>query len=131
MVSYVIKGHPPEVRQRLATLPIGDVVVSAVTQAELFYGLARKGHPATLARLIKEFLFRVQVLCHGTALLRRAYGDLRASCTASGIVLGVLDMMIAAHAIATKSTLVTHDKAYRLVPGDVLVLEDWIGASGN
>lgn len=41
MASYVIKGHPPEVRQRLAALPMDNIVVSVVTQSALLYGLAR------------------------------------------------------------------------------------------
>jgi tRNA(fMet)-specific endonuclease VapC len=47
MASYVIKGNPPEVRHRLAALPMEGIVVSAVTQAELLYGLARKGRPTS------------------------------------------------------------------------------------
>lgn len=125
MASYVIKGHPPEARQRLAALPMESVVVSVVTQAELFYGLARKGHPAAFASLIRAFLLRVEVLpWEGDAAT--VYGDLRASCAASGITLGALDMMIAAHAVAAKATLITHDKAFALVPDGVLVVEDWI-----
>ena len=124
MASYVIKGHPLEARQRLAVLPMESVVISVVTQAELFYGLARKGHPAAFASLIREFLLRVEVLpWDGEAAT--VYGDLRASCAASGITLGALDMMIAAHAVAAKATLVTHDKAFSLVPGGVLAVEDW------
>jgi tRNA(fMet)-specific endonuclease VapC len=125
MASYVIKGNPPEVRLRLAALPMDSIVVSVVTQAELLYGLARKEHPATFARLIREFLLRVQVLPWDgdTATV---YGDLRANCATSGITLGALDMMIAAHAVAAKATLVTHDKAFSLVPNDVLAVEDWI-----
>jgi tRNA(fMet)-specific endonuclease VapC len=41
MASYLIKGHPPEARQRLVALPMKSVVVSVVTQGELLYGLAR------------------------------------------------------------------------------------------
>ncbi|MHB1657304.1 MAG: hypothetical protein ACYCSZ_13170 [Burkholderiales bacterium] len=33
MASYVIKGHPPKARQRLAALPMERIVVSVVTQA--------------------------------------------------------------------------------------------------
>lgn len=125
MASYVIKGHPPEARRRLVLLPMESVVVSAVTQAELLYGLARKGHPAALARFIREFLLRVEVLpWDGDAAT--VYGNLRASCAASGITLGALDMMIAAHAVASHATLVTHDKAFGLVPDGVLTIEDWI-----
>lgn len=125
MASYVIKGHPPEVRQRLAALPMGSIFVSVVTQAELLYGVARKGYPKALASLIREFLLRVEVLpWDGEAAT--VYGDLRSSCAASGITLGALDMMIAAHAVAAKATLVTHDQAFSLVPGGVLAVEDWI-----
>ena len=125
MASYVIKGNPPEARQRLAALPMSRVLISVVTQAELLYGLARKGYPAAFGNLIKEFLLRVQVLPWDSNAAT-VYGDLRASCAASGVTLGALDMLIAAHAIATKSILVTHDKAFSLVPGGILAVEDWI-----
>lgn len=125
MASYVIKGHPPQARQRLAALPMESIVVSVVTQAELLYGLARKGHPAALSRLIREFLLRVDVLSWDGAAAT-VYADLRSSCTAAGVTLGALDMMIAAHAVAAEATLVTHDQAFSLVPGGVLAVEDWI-----
>ncbi|MDR1228757.1 MAG: type II toxin-antitoxin system VapC family toxin [Azoarcus sp.] len=128
MASYIIKGNPPEARQRLTTLPMNRILISVVTQAELLYGLARKGRPAALANLIKQFLLRVQVLPWDSKAAT-AYGDLRASCTVSGIALGTLDMLIASHAIATESILVTHDKAFGLVPGGILAVEDWIDAS--
>jgi tRNA(fMet)-specific endonuclease VapC len=54
------------------------------------------------------------------------YADLRAACTNAGITLGALDMMIAAHAAAEKGTLVTHDKAFSLIPEGFLTVEDWI-----
>ena len=125
MASYIIKGHPPEARTRLAALPVNNIVISVITQAELLYGLARKGHPAAFSHLIKEFLLRVQVLAWDSNVAK-VYGDLRASCTASGITLGALDMLIAAHAVAEKAILVTHDKAFALVPGNILTVEDWI-----
>ncbi|GAA4011460.1 type II toxin-antitoxin system VapC family toxin [Actimicrobium antarcticum] len=125
MASYVIKGQPPEARHRLAELPMESVVISVVTQAELFYGLARKGHPAAFTNLIREFLLRVEVLPWDEAAAI-VYGDLRSSCAASGITLGALDMMIAAHAVAAKATLVTHDKAFFLIPNGIIAIEDWI-----
>jgi len=102
MASYIIKGNPPEARKRLVTLPLNSIVISVVTQAELLYGLARKGRPAAFSSLIREFLLRVQVLPwdSNTATV---YGDLRASCAAYGVMLGALDMLIAAHAIAEKA----------------------------
>lgn len=125
MASYVIKGNPPEARQRLSLLPMESVVVSVVTQAELLYGLARKEYPAAFSRVIREFLLRVTVLpWDGNAAI--VYGDLRSSCAKASITLGALDMMIAAHAVSTKSTLVTRDRAFSLIPGGVPAVEDWI-----
>ena len=125
MASYVIKGHPPEARERLAVLPMNSIVVSAVTQGELLYGLARKGRPKAFAKLIHEFLLRVDILPWDSQAAT-VYGDLRSSCAAAGITLGALDMMVAAHSVASRATLVTHDKAFALIPGGVLAIEDWI-----
>jgi len=125
MASYIIKENSPEVRQRLAMLPMDSIVVSVVTQAELLYGLARKGRPEALAKLIQAFLLRVRVLPWDSSAAT-VYGDFRASCAASGITLGALDMMIAAHAIAARAVLVTHDKTFSLVSGSVLATEDWM-----
>jgi len=125
LASYIIKGTPPEARQRLAMLPPESIVISAVTEGELLYGLARKGYPAAFRNLIQEFLLRVRVLPWDSEVAA-VYADFRASCTASGTVLGALDTMIAAHAIAARATLVTHDKSFRLVSSGELVIEDWI-----
>ena len=123
-VSYVIKGHPPQIRKRLMALPMDGVVISTVTQAELLYGLARKGHPAALAHVVHELLLRLTVLPWDEQAAT-VYGNLRAHCAASGVTLASLDMMIAAHAIAAKTILVTHDKAFTRVPDSQLVVEDW------
>lgn len=125
MASYVIKGHPPEVRERLVALPMDDIAVSVVTQAELLYGLADKGHPAALATVIREFLLRVEVLPwdeHAAMV----YGDLRASCASAGLILGALDMMIAAHAVAISATLITHGQVFGRIPDGVLAVDDWV-----
>jgi len=125
MASYVIKGLHPEIRERLLAVPANNIVVSAVTQGELLYGLARKNHPVALAKLVHEFLYRVDTLPWDEPVAA-VYGNLRASCSISGITLGALDMMIAAHAAASGCILVTHDKAFGLIPRNSLLVEDWI-----
>lgn len=124
MASYVIKGQPLEVRKQLVTTPSDSVVISSVTQGELLYGLARKGDPTTLANLIREFLLRVKILSWDTQAAT-TYGRLRASYSSAGITIGALDMMIAAHAAATNAVLVTHDKAFSMIPNGILSIEDW------
>lgn len=125
IASFIIKGKPPEVRQRLAALPMESIIISVVTQAELLFGLAKLGNPPALKTLIQQFLQRVEVLpWDGVCAI--VYAELRSSCTSSGITLGALDMMIAAHAVASNATLVTNDKAFSHVPGGVLAVEDWV-----
>jgi tRNA(fMet)-specific endonuclease VapC len=124
MASYIIRDTPPQVRLRLAATPPEAVVVSVVTKAELLCGVARKGSPATLARLVDEFLRRVRVLPWDDDAAV-SYARVAASCTAAGITLAALDLMIAAHAVATEAVLVTHDAAFTRVPDGTLTVEDW------
>ena len=44
-VSYTLKGSPPSVRERLRQVPMAQVCVSSITEAELLFGLhhARSG----------------------------------------------------------------------------------------
>jgi len=123
IASHVIKGDIPLVRERLAKVPLHDVAVSVVTQAELLYGVAKRGHPKGLAIRVHEFLVRVDILLW-TQDVARIYGDLRATWEASGITLAPMDMMIAAHAKAVEAILVTRDRAFSFIPNG-LILQDW------
>jgi len=123
IASDAIKGAPAQVRQRLVSLPMRSVTVSAVTQGELIHGLAKRGNPTALSALIHEFLIRVDVL-PWTAEVANTYGALRASCARRGVTLSALDMMIAAQAVAAGAVLVTRDKAFEHV-GDGLTFEHW------
>ena len=123
IASHIIKGDRPEILRRLTALPMAEIAISSVTEAELLYGVARRGPPATLTEQVRQFLLRVDVLDWGRDAAQ-AYGDLRTACEQKGISLSALDMMIAAHAVATDSVLVTRDKAFGHVPAG-LTIEDW------
>lgn len=123
IASHVLKGDRPEIIDQLAAFPIADIVISSVTEGELFYGLAKRGYPKALSERVRQFLLRVDVLPWDHDVTR-TYGDLRAACEAKGVTLAPLDMMIAAHAVATDATLVTRDKAFAHVPQS-LRIDDW------
>jgi tRNA(fMet)-specific endonuclease VapC len=123
IASHVIKGDIASVRQKLAMVPIREVCVSVVTQAELLYGVAKRGHPEGLTKRVHEFLLRVDVLSWPPSVAR-VYAELRAECEGQGTPLAPLDMMIAAQAKEAGAILVTRDRAFaRALSG--LVLEDW------
>ena len=123
IASHVIKGDQPAIIHRLASLPMEDIVISSITEGELLYGLAKRGYPKALSERVRQFLLRVDVLPWDHDVTR-TYGDLRAACEAKGVTLAPLDMMIAAHAVATDATLVTRDRAFAHVP-EPLRTDDW------
>lgn len=114
IASHIIKGDQPTIIHRLASLPMEDIVISSVTEGELLYGLAKRGYPKALSERVRQFLLRIDVLPWDHDVTR-TYGDFRAACEAKGVTLAPLDMMIAAHAVATDATLVTRDKAFARV----------------
>ena len=60
--SFVIKGRSPEVEAQLAAIPPDRVCVSAVTRAELMYGLKRLPPSHRLQIGVRQFLRIVRVL---------------------------------------------------------------------
>ena len=122
MVSYVIKGNIPLVRERLLKVPMAEVSISAVTEGELRFGVARRPEAIQLKTAVEEFLLRVDVLPWDSEAARR-YGPVRAALEREGKPIGNLDLMIAAHALATQAVLVTKDRAFGRVKG--LKIEDW------
>jgi tRNA(fMet)-specific endonuclease VapC len=123
IASHLVKGDRPEIGGRVASLPMEEIAISVVTEAELLYGLAERNHPAVLAERIKQFLLRVGIL-EWNRDAAQAYAELRAACESRGITLAPLDLMIAAHAVAASAVLITRDKAFSYVPGR-LKMEDW------
>lgn len=123
VASHIIRGDDTAIIARLAQTPMHEVTISVITEAELRYGLAKRGNPAGLTARVQEFLIRVEIL-PWTREVANVYGELRAACETTGTTLAPLDMMIAAHAKATGAILVTRDRAFSRIPG-ALPQEDW------
>ena len=120
--SYVIKGNIPAVRRRLVKVPMGKVAVSAVTEAELRFSVARLPSATHLHKIVEEFLLRVTVLPWDSDAAR-TYGDLRAALERQGQPMGNLDLMIGAQALALGMVLVANDQAFARIKN--LKIEDW------
>ena len=121
MVSYLAKDHPAVIRRVMAT-PMASLCMSAVTQGELLFGLAKRPEARRLNLAIRELLRRIDVLPWDDTVAGR-YGTTRAAMTLRGKVLAPLDMLIAAHALTLGMVLVTNDQAFGQVDG--LLIEDW------
>jgi tRNA(fMet)-specific endonuclease VapC len=59
------------------------------------------------------------------AQVATCYGELCQALETQGITLSHFDMMIAAHAVASKVTLVSRDKAFTHIPKQRLKVEIW------
>jgi len=120
--SYVIKGNVLRVRERLLKVPMAEVGISVITEAELRFGVARKPEAVRLKTAVEEFLLRVEVLPWDSEAAQH-YAVIRTTLERTGAPMGNLDMMIAAQALAAQAVLVTHDRVFRRVKG--LKVGDW------
>ncbi|CAN5450489.1 type II toxin-antitoxin system VapC family toxin [soil metagenome] len=124
MASYLLKGKSPATRDRILSLRPGEVAcISAVTEAEMLYGIAKSGIGEQRMKILNWFLQLVAIHPWGREEAA-VYGRLRAKQEAMGKTLGPLDMQIASHAIAIGAILVTNDQAFHQVP-DLLSIENW------
>jgi tRNA(fMet)-specific endonuclease VapC len=121
IVSYATRGEGnvmPEIRRRRASI----LAVSVITLAEDRFGWKRN-RSKRLEQAAETFFATITVLDFDR-MTAVAYADLAASLADTGRPIGIHDTMIAAHALATKRVLVTHNvKHFEHIPG--LQIDDW------
>ena len=84
------------------------MAVSAVTVAELEFGVEKSTRPEHNREGLAGFLMPFEVLSFD-ADAAKVYGALRADLERRGTPIGSLDLMIGAHAMALGATLVTNN----------------------
>lgn len=120
-VSYLLKAHPA-VTRRVVDVPMASLCISAITEGELLFGLAKRPEAKQLHLAVRELLRRVDVLPWDRVVAEQ-YGTARAELTRQGKTLAPLDLLIATHALSVNAVLVTNDQSFRLVSN--LKIEDW------
>nr|WP_296443489.1 type II toxin-antitoxin system VapC family toxin [Rhodoferax sp. UBA5149] len=119
---YIINARPPSVLERFRRERLGSISISSVTAAELAFGVAKSGS-ARNREALEMFLAPLEVLPFDASAIWH-YGDLRAALERRGEPIGALDTMIAAHAMASNTILVTNNtREFARVAG--LRLENW------
>jgi tRNA(fMet)-specific endonuclease VapC len=124
MCIYLMKHQPQEVARRFAQCYVGDVVMSAISYAELEYGVAAAADPelerANLAALVED----IPVVGFDAAA-GAAYGPIRMATRDSRK--DQLDKLIAAHAASLHVPVVTNSvKDFARYPG--VVTENWLAS---
>jgi len=120
----LIKRKPASVLRRLTVLAPGEAGISAVTLAELRYGVAKSSKRETNGQALDEFLLPLEVADFDEPAAE-IYGAVRAALEKAGTPIGPLDTQIGAHAISLGAALVSHNvREFRRIPG--LTVVDWL-----
>ena len=69
-VSHLLREHP-SVARRVVAAPMAALCVSAITEGELFFGLAKRPDATRLHLAVEQFLRRVDVLPWDSIVAKR------------------------------------------------------------
>jgi tRNA(fMet)-specific endonuclease VapC len=119
----LMRGRAPKVALRMSRHGIEEIGISSITLAELHYGVAKSARPAHHAMLLIQFCAPLAILSFDDRAAE-TYGPVRAELERAGTPIGALDTLIAAHALAVGTVLVTrNEREFGRVAG--LRVENW------
>ena len=120
---YLLNGKLPEVEERLASLPAEQVGTTTVTAAELRFGALNSGRSQKNLARVETFLAPLtQVSFDERAAIQ--FGSLKQHLVSRGQLIGTMDLLIAACALAAGAILVTNNvREFSRVPA--LTVENW------
>jgi tRNA(fMet)-specific endonuclease VapC len=120
---YIIKKSPAHVLEKLTSIQVGDAGISSITLSELEYGVAKSSKPQQNRDALSAFLTPLEILSYDQSAATH-YGAIRSYLEKKGILIGPMDLLIAAHALSLSLTMVTNNvREFKRVPD--LQLENW------
>lgn len=123
---YLINRRPgfERVLRRVSDRSIGEICISAITVAELRFGVAKSARGNANAIALDEFLSRFELLDYPVEA-SVSYGKIRTELERAGTLIGNNDLLIASHALAIKANVVTANiSEFQRVKG--LKVLDWL-----
>jgi len=122
---YIINEKPKSVLRKFEQYPVHEFGISAITHAELQYGVAKSTHKTKNQRALEEFLLPLTILPFYGKRLIECYGEIRAFLESKGKTIGPLDTLIAAHALSLDLIIITNNTAeFARIPH--LKCENWV-----
>ncbi len=122
MCIYLMKNQPAQVANRFAQCYVGEVVISAITFAELSYGVSVSSDPKREVKNLSSLIEDIPVMPFDQ-VAGAGYGPIRLVTRESKK--DHLDKLIAAHAKALSVTVVTNNlKDFEKYPG--VLAENWL-----
>lgn len=125
IISYFVKGVSASLVQRMQVgLDAQDIAISAITRAELRYGVEMMDRFDKRRRRIDLLLKELSALLWSVEAADE-FGRLKSYLRRNGTPVGEFDTQIAAHALAENLILVTNNtRHFENVPR--LKIEDWM-----
>jgi tRNA(fMet)-specific endonuclease VapC len=123
IIVYAKNARPEIVLKRFQQYNSGDLCISAITMAELEYGIYNSSKPDQNRLALLTFLSNIEVIPFDMDAAK-AYGQIRHDLKVRGNLIGANDMLIAAHAKSLGYTLITNNIGeFERVEG--LLLDNW------
>ena len=120
-VSLIVRNHSPVIKNLLKHEE-DEICISAITYAELSYGLEKKRSDRLFGE-VRSILGKLSIIDFNDSQ-SELYGKIRVELEKSGTPLGDMDMLIAAAALSEGAILVTHNKKhFSKISG--IKTEDW------
>ncbi len=120
---YLIQQKPPKVLARFQTLALSDIGISSITIAELEYGVCKSQQQEKNRSALMQFLIPLEIVEFDQSAAT-VYGGIRSDLESRGLVIGAMDMLIAAHALSLGVTLVSNNvREFSRITS--LSLENW------
>ena len=120
--SYVLRKRPVQMVERFRQLDRKQLWLSAIVAAELRFGAEQLGS-SRFRGSVEAWLSGFELRDWPLAATHH-YARLRAQLEAKGTPVGNLDLMIAAHALAEDSVVITHNaREFHRIPG--VAVEEW------
>lgn len=120
---YVIKKRPIEILDKF-NKHASQLSMSIITFAELIHGVEKSQQIDKNYKVIEDFCSRLEILTYGDKAALH-YGIIRAELEKKGMIIGVNDLHIAAHAISEGLSLITNnEREFKRVNG--LKIETWL-----
>lgn len=120
--SYILRRHPQGMLERFSAISTDQVWLSAIVAAELRFGAAKLGSPR-LSAAVEQWLSGFE-LRPWPLEATHDYARIRTALEKSGLPIGGMDLLLAAHALAEDSVVITcNAREFHRIPG--LAVEAW------
>lgn len=121
---YIINNKPQYIKDRFLQYRIGDIAISSISVAQLYFGVEKSQYKEANTNALNTFLTHLKVIdfTHKEALV---YAKIRADLECRKSLIGAMDMLISAVALANDLTLITNNtKEFQRVKN--LKMENWV-----